>query len=97
NVENAVVMDESMQATAIFTGEVVGFEKKVNHHTGNIFYWFMIETLGARIDVVADRHFFPEEPIIGGFVHGSFWLSGRIVTNGNDTIEKKGFLNKFFG
>lgn len=64
---------------AIFAGEIKEFESKTNELSGEKFYWFLIETLGGEVDVVADAKLVPIEPKIGGIVSGQFWLSGRFV------------------
>ncbi len=61
-----------------FAGEIKQFDLRTNQLSGENFYWFLIETLGGEIDVVADPKFVPEQPKIGGIVSGQFWLSGRI-------------------
>lgn len=62
-----------------FAGEIKRFELKTNELSGEKFYWFLIETLGGEVDVVADAKLIASEPQIGGVVSGQFWLSGRII------------------
>jgi hypothetical protein len=66
-------------AFGVFTGEIKEFELKTNELTGERFYWFLVDTLGGEIDVVADPKLIGDEPNIGGYLNGQFWLSGRIV------------------
>lgn len=61
-----------------FAGEIKEYELKTNELSGEKFYWFLIDTFGGEIDVVADVKLIPSEPKIGGIVSGQFWLSGRI-------------------
>ena len=63
----------------IFAGEIKEFELKTNELSGEKFYWFLVETLGGEVDVVADPKLIPNEPKIGGIVSGQFWLSGRLI------------------
>jgi hypothetical protein len=63
---------------AIFSGEIKEFELKTNELSGEKFYWFLVDTLGGEIDVVADVKLISSEPRIGGIVSGQFWLSGKI-------------------
>ena len=70
---------EPPRPIGIFTGEIKEFELKVNELSGEEFYWFLIETLGGEIDVVADVKLISSEPKIGGIASGQFWLSGKIV------------------
>lgn len=74
--ENAA---EPPRPIAAFTGEVKAFEIRQNRRTKAQFYWFLIETSGGEIDVVADPKLIASEPQIGGVVSGQFWLSGRLI------------------
>ena len=69
------------QAHGQFAGTIKEFELKKNQFSGANFYWFLVETLGGEIDVVSDPNYIKIEPRIGSIVHGSFWLTGRIITN----------------
>lgn len=76
--------DESLDLSVVrpigmLSGEIKKFELKTNQLTNENFYWFLVETYGGEIDVVADSHLIPAEPKIGGIVRGQFWLSGRIL------------------
>jgi hypothetical protein len=63
----------------MFAGEIKEFDLKKNSLTNENFYWFLIETLGGEIDVVADVKLVLNKPKIGGIVNGQFWLSGRLI------------------
>ncbi|HSK74098.1 MAG TPA: hypothetical protein VK892_20530 [Pyrinomonadaceae bacterium] len=62
-----------------FAGEIKQFELKTNELSNEKFYWFLVETLGGEVDVVADLKLIPAEPKIGGIVSGQFWLSGKLI------------------
>ncbi len=68
------------QAHAVITGEIKQFDLRTNKLTGEEFYWFLAETFGGEIDIVADAKNVDAEPNIGGIVKGSFWLSGKILS-----------------
>lgn len=68
------------QAHGRFAGTIKEFELKTNQSSGAKFYWFLVETLGGEIDVVSDVNYVKKEPRIGSIIHGSFWLTGRIIT-----------------
>ncbi len=68
----------AVRPIAMFAGEIKEFELKTNQLSGNEFYWFLVETFGGEIDIVADVKLISVEPQIGGIVSGQFWLSGRI-------------------
>lgn len=76
--ENATAI-EPPRPIGIFAGEIKDYELKKNEFTGENFYWFLIETLGGELDVVADPKLVSSEPVIGGMVSGQFWFSGRII------------------
>ena len=61
-----------------FTGEIKEYELKTNELSGGKFYWFLVDTLGGAIDIVADVKLIRSDPQIGGIVSGQFWLSGRL-------------------
>ena len=63
----------------IFTGEIKEFELKTNELSSEKFYWFLVESLGGEVDVVADAKLVTSEPRVGGIVSGQFWLSGKIL------------------
>lgn len=67
------------QAHGRFAGTVKEFELKTNQLSGAKFYWFLVETLGGEIDVVSDVNYVKNEPQIGSIIHGSFWLTGKII------------------
>jgi hypothetical protein len=59
-------------------GEIKAFDRRTNQLSGQDFYWFLVETLGGEVDIVADPKFVTEEPKQGGIISGQFWLSGKI-------------------
>lgn len=72
----------------MFAGEIKEFDLKTNELSGQEFYWFLVETLGGEVDVVADPKLIAKEPQAGGIVSGQFWLSGRIINR--DGQDKQG-------
>ncbi len=80
-VEGAEKTEDLSAARPIgkFSGEVKEFALKTNALTGEKFYWFLIETLGGEIDVVADFKYVEAEPRNGSIITVQAWLSGRIV------------------
>jgi hypothetical protein len=67
-------------AMAIISGRVQDTAVRVNELTGLGFRWAAVRTLIGEIDVVADPSIVEGEPVAGGVVFGSFWLSGRVST-----------------
>lgn len=70
---------EPPRPIGIFAGEIKEYELKTNQLSGEKFYWFLVDTLGGEVDVVADPKLIQSEPTIGGIVSGQFWLSGKII------------------
>jgi hypothetical protein len=52
---------------------------RTNQLTGQAFCWALVETLSATYDVVIDPELLDALPQVGNVLHGSFWMSGRIV------------------
>jgi hypothetical protein len=67
-------------AHAIFTGHVLETDTRTNEHTGAVYLHVHVRTLGGEYDVVADPEVVKGEPVTGGVVQGTFWLSGRPVS-----------------
>lgn len=70
---------ELPQPIGLLAGEILEVELKSNQLTNEKFYWFWTDTLGGEIDVVADPRYVLQKPRIGGILHGTFWLSGRLL------------------
>ncbi|HSW97093.1 MAG TPA: hypothetical protein VLF89_04680 [Candidatus Saccharimonadales bacterium] len=76
------------QAVAKFTGRIIKFEERKNEFTENSFIWMIVDTLGGEIDIVTDPSLLNKKPVVGGYVSGTFWLSGKILK------DKKSFFSK---
>lgn len=72
--------NEPPRAEVSFTGHVVKSAMKTNAMTGAPFGWALVETLGGTYDVVFDGRLSEKAPVVGGVLHGSFWLSGRLTS-----------------
>ncbi len=77
--KDSLIPVESARPIGVFAGEIKEFELKTNELSGEKFYWFLVETSGGVVDVVADVNLVPNEPNIGGVVSGQFWLSGKLI------------------
>jgi hypothetical protein len=67
------------QAYAILTGHVLKTALRINPVTKSEFLWAKVQTYGGVFDVVADPLIVNGAVVEGGIVHGSFWLSGRLI------------------
>ena len=81
-------------AEAIFTGQILQAESRTNAVSGLPFWWAVVDTLGGQFDVVADPSIVEKQPVVGGFLSGSFWLSGRLVTYSR---KPKGWFGRLLG
>lgn len=71
--------NQDPQPHAAFNGYIKAVELKTNEETGNKFYWFLVDTLSAEYDVVADPRLLKIVPEVGGLLGGSYYLSGKII------------------
>jgi hypothetical protein len=86
--------NNSPQAYAIFTGHILDTKEIINPYTNNRFLWARVKTLGGEIDIVIDPEILEGNLTIGGIVSGSYWLSGKIISD-YDKEEKFSFKNLF--
>lgn len=70
--------DARPTAMAILSGRIITSEQLKNPFTNLPFHWAKIETFGGEVDLVAASELVTTELRVGGIVHGTFWLSGRI-------------------
>jgi hypothetical protein len=67
-------------AEVILNGRVLDTARLINPVTGQRFYWARVRTLGGEMDVVADPQIVQGSLVQDGIVHGTFWLSGRLLS-----------------
>jgi hypothetical protein len=88
---------EPPEALGMFTGIIKDFDIKQNSFTKNHFYWFLVNTLGGEIDIVADPILIIDKPKLNGIIQGQFWLSGILYNQPYIFKENsKGFFKKLF-
>jgi len=68
------------KAYANFAGHVQKAETVTNPVSNQPFHHLVVKTAGGIFDVVADPAIPSGTPMVGGVVHGEFWLSGRILS-----------------
>lgn len=71
----------STKATAILAGHVQLIESRVNPATGRSFYYLSVQMRSTAIDMVADPTIVTGELVTGGVIQGTFWLSGRVISD----------------
>jgi hypothetical protein len=79
DIEQLEAQTTREQAQALFCGHILQAEQRTNPTTGSVFHALLVRTLGGTVDVVADPALVQDRPTVGGIVHGTFWLSGRIL------------------
>jgi hypothetical protein len=67
------------QPYSMFAGTVLCYEKVVNPAYDVPFHHFEVRAQGGVFDVVAEEELVQTQPVIGGILRGSFWMSGRVV------------------
>jgi len=67
-------------AQATLSGIIKACSEKVNQFSNTAFWWFLVDTLGGEIDVVADKLLIKRSPKVGDILFGAFWLSGRLIS-----------------
>ncbi len=77
--DEAATPIEPPRPIGVVSGVVKEYELKQNQMTNEKFYWFLIETRGGEIDLVADQKLISGEPRKGEIVRAHCWLSGRII------------------
>ena len=68
------------ESKAVMSGVVIDWQKKKNELTGNAYYWALLDTYYGQVDVVTQCDFLNPEPVTGGVLWGSFWLSGILIS-----------------
>lgn len=71
--------ENQTHATALFSGTIEQVERKFNTYTESYFYWFLVDTLGGMIDVVASEDEVPAPPVQGGVLQTEAWLTGQLL------------------
>jgi hypothetical protein len=67
------------RAHAVFTGRILEAGTRWNALMNRPFRWATVQTYGGTFDVVMDPDLVEVEPVPGGILSGSFWLSGIIL------------------
>lgn len=66
------------ESKAALSGHILDFREITNPIHNKAFWSMRVQTYGGILDIVADPRVLEGVPVLGGVVHGSFWLSGRI-------------------
>lgn len=74
---------EEGSAEAVISGHILAVELRTNPHGRQGFWALSVQTFGGTVDMVADPLIVSGEPLVGGAVSGTFWLSGRIRSVGD--------------
>lgn len=71
-------------AYAMLTGVIKSVRRMVNGYTRGEYYHLLVECVGLKLDVLLDAEKISGEPIAGGYIHGTFYLSARIFPSVGD-------------
>ena len=69
--------------TALLTGTIKSINERKNQFTGTTFLVVRTETLCGELDIVLLREWLNKDPLVGGVLEGTFWLSGKIWADKN--------------
>ena len=69
------------RSQGIVTGTIRASESRINPATERAFWRIRVETYGGEIDVLAAPDVVAGEPVIGGIVRATCWLTARIVSS----------------
>lgn len=72
-------VDENRRSEALFAGTIQSAKKLKNSFTGMEFYWLVVDTYGASIDLVCGLEMDKFDLRSKKIVSGRFWLSGIIM------------------
>ena len=81
-------------AAAVDDAEVLDTAELANPQTRLPFHWARLRTLGGILDVVAASDQLEGGLTVGGIVHGSFWLSGKLIDEPGDEGKPGGFWRR---
>jgi hypothetical protein len=70
---------DQQPSTALFCGEILEAQIKVNPATSGKYHHLLVETLGGQIDIVADIGVLLGEPRVEGIAQCQGWLSARLA------------------
>ena len=62
-------------ATCRISGRILEVRRQTNAATDREFWALLVKTVGMTVDIVGDDEQLTGEPVVGGIVAGSFWLS----------------------
>lgn len=74
-----ILVGEEISPEAFLTGVVLNAAWQENRITAQPFITLSLLTRAGTLDVVASLDALPQKPMIGSFIAGRFWLSGRVV------------------
>lgn len=63
---------------AMFVGEIKSVEKRTNELNGGVFYVMVVAALEGDITVVTAVETLAQEPQVGGFLNGVYWMSAKV-------------------
>ncbi len=89
----------TLEAMALFTGYVLETKIIRNSYTNIQIHWARIKTLGGELDIIVDPEILNGEIVVNGIVSGTFWLTGRIISDfsKNEKKKTKFSLRRLFG
>jgi hypothetical protein len=80
-------------SVAAITGVVVESRKCVNPHTYLPYIWTLVQTEGGTVDLLCATEALETVPKPGGWICGTFWLSGQLLLSDPNELPSHISLN----
>jgi hypothetical protein len=84
------------------TGIIKGVKRCTNAYTGGTYYRLRVDSIGLKLDVLLKSEDVTTEPVVGGYIHGTFYLTARLFPAQQDecltpcfTIETTEIIESF--
>lgn len=71
-------------ADTIMSGKILSARRAVNAYTGGTYYHLCVDCIGMRFDALLREEDTPSEPVVGGYIHGYFYLTARLFPSEGD-------------
>jgi hypothetical protein len=84
------------------TGIIKSVKRCTNAYTGGTYYRLRVDSIGLKLDVLLKSEDVTTEPVVGGYIHGTFYLTARLFPAQQDecltpcfTIETTEIIESF--
>jgi hypothetical protein len=71
-------------AHALLSGQIKSVQRCTNAYTGGSYYHLRVDCLGLKLDVLLKTEEIKTPPVVGGYIHGVFYLTARLFVSDQD-------------